>query len=178
MRYGECPVKNKGNRKNETNSKITGKTVTGELRPTLTQSNHDTFRIPPGLEQYVGEPLYILVALWCQREQRWINRNELMQVFCLSERRASHQISYITRRKESICCRLRSIVPPGRHRPLHEVFVDSVTLSRDRLRTVQVKRTATGAMSGPHKLRVGNGDRDIWRWLLRRGCPGDSSQNE
>ncbi|EMQ2412444.1 CaiF/GrlA family transcriptional regulator, partial [Salmonella enterica] len=30
------------------------------------QSNHDPFVIPPSLQQYADEPLYILIALWCR----------------------------------------------------------------------------------------------------------------
>ncbi|EDW6066425.1 CaiF/GrlA family transcriptional regulator [Salmonella enterica subsp. enterica serovar Oslo] len=156
-------------------------TAPGQVKSSLAQSNHDAFRIPPGLEKYAAEPLYILVALWCQREHRWVTRNDLMLAFSLSERRASHQISYITRRKEVINCRLRSRVPPGRHRPLHEVWVETVTLTRARLPVTPAKKARKQRLEsedagGPRKLRVGNGDRDMWRWLLRRGCPGNERQ--
>ncbi|ELQ3425247.1 CaiF/GrlA family transcriptional regulator [Salmonella enterica] len=35
------------------------------------QSNHDPFVIPPSLQQYADEPLYILIALWCRQQNDW-----------------------------------------------------------------------------------------------------------
>ncbi|EAW8016990.1 CaiF/GrlA family transcriptional regulator [Salmonella enterica subsp. enterica serovar Thompson] len=63
--------------------------------------------IPASVSQYNRQPLYIIIALWCQQQNRWINRNDIAQAFSISVRRASFQLSYITRRQKKIIFRSR-----------------------------------------------------------------------
>ncbi|HFW3088364.1 TPA: CaiF/GrlA family transcriptional regulator [Salmonella enterica subsp. enterica serovar Reading] len=51
------------------------------------QSNHDTFVIPPSLQQYADEPLYILIALWAQQQNDWVSRTDISETFGINDRR-------------------------------------------------------------------------------------------
>lgn len=100
-------------------------------RKKTTQRNHETFVIPPSLQEYASEPLYILVALWAQQQNRWVSRTDVQEAFSIADRRASFQISYISRRKNRVTCRVRSIRNEGSSAPNHQIRVTGVILTRD-----------------------------------------------
>lgn len=106
------------------------------------QRNHDTFIIPPSLQKYADEPLYILIALWAQQRGDWISRIDISETFGITDRRASFQVSYISRQNKRIVCEVRTV----RHSsspPHHQIRVTSVMLSRDAERAVPVSRKKT-----------------------------------
>lgn len=45
------------------------------------QSNHERSVIPESVSQYTRQPLYIIIALWCQQQSRWINHNDIAPLF-------------------------------------------------------------------------------------------------
>ncbi|HCL5312516.1 TPA: CaiF/GrlA family transcriptional regulator [Salmonella enterica] len=115
------------------------------------QSNHDTFVIPSSLQQYADEPLYILVALWAQQQNNWISRAEISEAFGITDRRASFQVSYISRRNKRVTCEVRAVRDEGSSCPHHEIRVTGVILTRDTERAVPsptknrpVKRSRVG----------------------------------
>ncbi|ECO1013929.1 CaiF/GrlA family transcriptional regulator, partial [Salmonella enterica subsp. enterica serovar Newport] len=86
-----------------------------------TQSNHDPFVIPPSLQQYADEPLYILIALWCQQQNDWVSRMAISEAFGITDRRASFQVSYISRHKKRVDCEVRVIRTDNSQRFYHEL---------------------------------------------------------
>ncbi|ECW0088200.1 TPA: CaiF/GrlA family transcriptional regulator [Salmonella enterica] len=116
------------------------------------QSNHDPFVIPPSLQQYADEPLYILVALWCRQQNDWVSRMAISEAFGITDRRASFQISYISRRKKRVACEIRVVRTDTPQRFYHEVRVTGVVLTGDTVRAVPVQ-----PKKGPVKRsKVGN----------------------
>lgn len=142
-------------------------------RKKTVQSNHDSFIIPPSLQQYADEPLYILVALWGHQQNDWINRTEIAKTFRITERRASFQLSYLSRQKKRVDCEVRVIRAENSQRFHHEVRINTVVLTRD-----VKKAVATPSKKGPVKSsKVGNAPpelRKLLRTLMgtRRRCEG------
>lgn len=101
------------------------------VRKKTTQSNHETFVIPPSLQEYASEPLYILISLWAQQQNAWISRTEVQKAFGITDRRASFQISYISRQNKRVTCRIRVIRHEGSSAPHHQIRVTGVVLTRD-----------------------------------------------
>ncbi|ECF5902024.1 CaiF/GrlA family transcriptional regulator, partial [Salmonella enterica subsp. salamae] len=81
---------------------------TSGVRKKRTQSNHEEYIIPDCMVPWAHEPLYLVIARWCEMQGRWINRNDVVQAFSMPERRASFQLSYISRKKDRVVCRTRS----------------------------------------------------------------------
>lgn len=104
-------------------------------RKKTAQSNHDSFSIPQSLRQYADEPLYILIALWAQQQNRWICRTDISEVFEITPQRASFQVSYISKKKHLVTCQERAVRNEGSPNPHTEIWVTDVVLSRDRVRT-------------------------------------------
>lgn len=104
-------------------------------RKKTTQRNHEAFVIPPSLQEHASEPLYILVALWAQQQNRWVSRTEVQETFGIADRRASFQISYISRQNKRVTCRIRAIRKEGSSAPHHQIRVTSVILTRDAEKT-------------------------------------------
>ncbi|EBS4549454.1 CaiF/GrlA family transcriptional regulator [Salmonella enterica] len=116
------------------------------------QSNHDPFVIPQSLQQYADEPLYILVALWCRQQNDWVSRMAISEAFGITDRRASFQISYISRHKKRVACEIRVVRTENSQRFYHELMVTGVVLTRDTVRAVPVT-----PKKGPVKRsKVGN----------------------
>ncbi|EKB5404015.1 CaiF/GrlA family transcriptional regulator [Salmonella enterica] len=115
------------------------------------QSNHDPFVIPPSLQQYADEPLYILVALWCRQQNDWVSRMAISEAFGITDRRASFQVSYISRHKKRVACEVRVVRTDNSQRFYHEIRVTAVVLTGDTVRAVPtlprkipVKRSRVG----------------------------------
>ncbi|EDU9604363.1 CaiF/GrlA family transcriptional regulator [Salmonella enterica subsp. enterica] len=138
------------------------------------QSNHDVYTIPACMEAWADEPLYLVVARWGLQQKRWINRNDIAAVFHMPDRRASFQLSYISRKKERVVCRTRYMQVEGGGRQRVEIFIDSIlpdpeegpTHAPPRRRNVPAKQT------GPTSRGVGSGmagNTGLWEQLLK-GC--------
>ncbi|EMG4445017.1 CaiF/GrlA family transcriptional regulator [Salmonella enterica] len=126
--------------------------------------------IPASVSLYYRQPLYIIIALWCQQQNRWINRNDIAQAFSISVRRASFQLSYITHRQKKIIFRTRRKVIS--HHPCNEIWVKKVIM--ESLSGTTNKMPPPGKKSKPcnmgaYRSRVGNGilpGENIWHKLV------------
>ncbi|AXC68463.1 CaiF/GrlA family transcriptional regulator [Salmonella enterica] len=125
------------------------------------QSNHDPFVIPASLQQYADEPLYILIALWCLQQNDWISRMAISEAFGITDRRASFQMSYISRHKKRVASEVRIIRTDNAQRFYHEIRVTGVVLSGDTVRAVPAQ-----PKKGPLKRsRVGNATPELRNML-------------
>ncbi|EBH8640466.1 CaiF/GrlA family transcriptional regulator [Salmonella enterica subsp. enterica serovar Thompson] len=126
--------------------------------------------IPASVSQYNRQPLYIIIALWCQQQNRWINRNDIAQAFSISVRRASFQLSYITRRQKKIIFRIRRQVIS--HHPCNEIWVKNVimeSLSGTTKKTPPLGNKSKPCNMGAYRSRVGNGmspGENVWHKLV------------
>ncbi|HAU2969585.1 TPA: CaiF/GrlA family transcriptional regulator [Salmonella enterica subsp. diarizonae] len=131
------------------------------LQKKTAQRNHDPFVIPASLQQYADEPLYILIALWCRQQNDWVSRMVISEVFGITDRRASFQMSYISRHKKRVDSEIRVIRSDNAQRFYHEIRVTGVVLSGDTVRAVPVQ-----PKKGPLKRsRVGNATPELRNML-------------
>ncbi|EHZ8150100.1 CaiF/GrlA family transcriptional regulator [Salmonella enterica] len=147
----------------------------GELRRKPKQRNHDVFVVPEGLEAHADEPLYILVALWCMRQSGWINRRQVARAFGISERSATFQLTYITRKKARVECVIRKVKVEGNPVMSHEIRVLRVVMKSGDIRRRGNKQQKV-CNETTHRSRVGNADNEarqqlavIWNSLRRDG---------
>lgn len=138
----------------------------GHYLKKLNQSNHENTVIPESVSQYSTQPLYIIIAIWCQQQDRWINCNDIAQAFSMQVRRASFQLSYITRRPRHITFRSRQQMPThgGKRHPINEIWVEKVIIESEGQSIERAPPTGKGVM-GAYRSRVGNGmsgSRNIW----------------
>ncbi|HBJ5625719.1 TPA: CaiF/GrlA family transcriptional regulator [Salmonella enterica subsp. enterica serovar Hvittingfoss] len=135
------------------------------------QRNHDPFVIPASLQQYADEPLYILIALWCRQQNDWVSRMAISEVFGITDRRASFQMSYISRRNQHVSCEVRAVRNEGSPAPHNQIMVTDVVLTRD-----TEKAEPTAPKSKPLKRsHIGNASpelRSLFHSLMgsRRAC--------
>lgn len=135
---------------------------TRKIKHTVSQRNHEVSFIPDSVAKYHHEPLYIIIALWCQQQARWINRNDISLAFQMPTRRASFQLSYMSRKPKRVSCKVRQKIleySDGRRYPCNEVWVEQV-LRVDNMPEDEKKSPPEhkkGGLSGPHRGRVGNG---------------------
>ncbi|EBS0894516.1 CaiF/GrlA family transcriptional regulator [Salmonella enterica] len=138
------------------------------------QSNHNVYIIPASMAAWADEPLYLVVARWGLQQKKWINRNDIAAAFHMPGRRASFQLSYISRKKERVVCRTRYMQVEGGGSQRMEIFIDSIlsgleegpTHASPRRRNVPAKQT------GPTSRGVGSGmagNTGLWEQLLK-GC--------
>ncbi|EMI7380619.1 CaiF/GrlA family transcriptional regulator [Salmonella enterica] len=137
------------------------------------QSNHDVFIVPVGLEGLADNPLYILVALWCMRQSGWINRRQIAKAFGISERSATFQLTYISRKKARVECVIRKVKTEGNPVMSHEVRVLRVVMEGGDIRRRGEKQQKVCNETG-RRARVGNADTEarqqlanIWNGLRR-----------
>ncbi|EKS6154855.1 CaiF/GrlA family transcriptional regulator [Salmonella enterica] len=138
------------------------------------QSNHDEYVLPPCMAAWADEPLYLVIARWGLRQKRWMDRNDIVSVFHIPDRRASFQLSYISRKKERVACRTRYVPAEGGGRQRVEIFIDRILPAREeRPAPAPVRRRNEPAkQSGSVSRGVGNGmagNIGLWEQLLR-GC--------
>ncbi|EAA5817614.1 CaiF/GrlA family transcriptional regulator [Salmonella enterica] len=138
------------------------------------QSNHDVYTIPPCMAPWADEPLYLVVARWGLQQKRWISRNDIAAVFHIPDRRASFQLSYISRKKDRVACRTRYVPAEGSGRQRVEIFIDHVLPAPDVSLTHAPprRRNVPAKQAGPTSRGVGSGMADnigLWEKLLR-GC--------
>jgi len=105
------------------------KTHTKGIVKVVKQSNHDGGRIPSELSEYADKPLYVLIALWGMRQKTWIGHKQVSTIFAITERRASFQLSYILRKKETIQCQTRKVKIHGEHRLCHQIKIEQVNFN-------------------------------------------------
>ncbi|EEQ6849341.1 type III secretion system LEE transcriptional regulator GrlA, partial [Escherichia coli] len=43
------------------------------------KNKNGDYVIPDSVKNYDGEPLYILVSLWCKLQEKWISRNDIAE---------------------------------------------------------------------------------------------------
>lgn len=134
----------------------------------LAQSNHDPYFLPEGLEAWAGEPLYILVALWCMHQGVWVNRNQIAAAFRTGCRRASMVLGYISRRTNNIDCQCRMVTSGKPGVKACEILVTGVRLhdkgkSDIPPQSVRKRKQAKGVRLN----RVGNAGKEE-RELLRQ----------
>ncbi|EAA7201532.1 CaiF/GrlA family transcriptional regulator [Salmonella enterica subsp. enterica serovar Newport] len=136
----------------------------------------DCKTLPTSVSQYHNQPLYIIIALWCKQQNRWINRNDIAKAFSISARRASFQLSYIINRKSSmIKLRLRKQIIS--HHPCNEIWVKEVNIESLNEKTKEPsirKNESKSSNMGAYRSRVGNGmsiGRDFWNTLTMLRSP-------
>ena len=135
---------------------------------TVTQSNHDGGLIPEELSEYADRPLYILIALWCRHQHKWIDRKQISTAFAITERRASFLMSYIIRKNEIIHCQTRKTKAKGSRHLCHEILIEKVFLAPE-----NGKKTPENQASSKRRPRE-NTCRHEMRWLLSRVISGKS----
>ncbi|HDC1420831.1 TPA: CaiF/GrlA family transcriptional regulator [Salmonella enterica] len=128
------------------------------------QGNHEGCYIPRGMEGYADQPIYIIVALWCLNEKAWVNRNDIARAFKLSERKASYQLSYLTKKRHVIDSKVRRVKSEGGPGAFYEIRVTSVSLGKTEPREYRPPPRTSG---GVKKFQVGNATEEQ-RQLLRK----------
>ncbi len=93
---------------------------------------------PPSLQQYADEPLYILIALWAQQRGDWISRTDISETFGINDRRASFQVTYISRRNQRVTCEVRAVRNEGSSALHNQIRVTAVVLTRNTEKAVPV----------------------------------------
>lgn len=139
------------------------------------QSNHDIYTIPSCMAAWADEPLYLVVARWGLQQNRWINRSDITAVFHIPDRRASFQLSYISRKKERVACRTRYVPVEGGGRQRVEIFIDCILpapLEEGAAHAPPRRRNVPAKQTGPASRGVGSGmtgNSGLWERLLK-GC--------
>lgn len=145
------------------------------MQKRLIQRNHEIYVIPRSVMPWAGEALYLLVARWCQQQAGWINRNDIARAFHLPVRRATFQLSYISRKKSRVKCQVRYQREAGEgKRQCAELLVEQVLPPPDR-QSAPRRNSASGKISGPVSSRVGSGmtgNGNLWDTLLRQAREG------
>ncbi|EBS7634786.1 CaiF/GrlA family transcriptional regulator [Salmonella enterica] len=152
----------------------------------LNQSKNEQIIIPESVSQYHQQPLYIIIALWCQKQHRWINRNDIAEAFSIPVRRASFQLSYITRRPQNIHFRSRQNIPgeAGKRHRCNEIWVEKViidTVRQDSERALPVDNKSERGVMGAYRSRVGNGmsgNGNVWDILIMMRRENEEGEDE
>ncbi|WP_248784915.1 CaiF/GrlA family transcriptional regulator [Escherichia coli] len=151
----------------------TGQKKHSLIRKKGLQSNHGEYVVPPGMEEWADDPLYLLVARWCWQQKRWVNRNDIAMAFHLPDRRASFQLSYISRKKDRVVCRCRNNSASDIRHHRNEIWVDRILPARpETLRETSVRPQGRPEKTpGATSRKVGNGmtgNTSLWEQMLKR----------
>lgn len=132
------------------------------LRKVVAQRNHDSAKVPVELREFIDQPLYVIIALWCHRQSDWIDRQQISDVFAITPRRASFQLSYILRQEKIINASSRKVRASESGRFRQEVRIHQVNLEEaERQKTMsRTKSTRRGGQCGESQ--------EHWRWVLTR----------
>ncbi|EDJ7306369.1 CaiF/GrlA family transcriptional regulator [Salmonella enterica] len=139
------------------------------------QTNHDACFIPESVRKYSGEPLYILVAYWCQQQKGWVQRNQISEAFHITARRASYLLAYLRNKAGRVDCEYRKSVLANKV-SRYEILVTDV-----KVRAPENKRHRS---SPPpvSRHRVGNADREqankLWNRLRGSRNAGEILKKE
>ena len=107
------------------------------------QSNHDGGRVPAELSEHADQPLYVLIALWGLMQKTWIGHKQVSEIFAITERRASFQLSYILRKTDVIICQTRKVKAPGTRRLSHQIKVEEVRISGETEKISKIKKQSS-----------------------------------
>ncbi|WP_407861291.1 CaiF/GrlA family transcriptional regulator [Escherichia coli] len=143
------------------------------------QSNHGQYIVPPGMEEWVDEPLYLLIARWCLLQKRWINRNDIAIAFHLTGRRASFQLSYIIRKKSRVITRVRNDCKCNIRNNRNEIWVENIiptTCDARKKSCAQVKKKAKYSSRGVGSGMTGNVI--LWDKLLKKVFKDDTDSQK
>ncbi len=132
------------------------------LRKIVKQKNHDGGVIPESIREYAENPLYILIALWCCHQKKWIDRDQISDAFAITPRRASFQITYILRRCHLIQSSSRKVRAPLTRYLRQEIRIYHVDLQRVAVRKNASRPRIIRKSYFSPELRAG------WRWVLTR----------
>lgn len=127
------------------------------------QSNHDACFIPESVRQYASEPLYIIVAHWCQQQQDWVQRNQISDAFHITARRASYLIAYLRSKASRVVCVCRHQTLPNKALR-YEIYIIRVLNNPNPARR---ERIVTPPVS---RRRVGNADKTMANVLWNQLC--------
>ncbi|ECG8633871.1 CaiF/GrlA family transcriptional regulator [Salmonella enterica subsp. salamae] len=116
------------------------------------------------MEEYADRPVYIIVALWCLHKKDWVNRYDIARDFKLSERKASFQLSYLTKKRHVIDSEVRRIKSEDSPTNCYEIRVTAVSLEKRVQEEYRPPPRTTGSV---RKFQVGNATEEQ-RQLLRR----------
>ncbi|HBR1414073.1 TPA: CaiF/GrlA family transcriptional regulator [Klebsiella pneumoniae] len=138
-----------------------------------TTRKHRSFRLPTELSDMedTSLPLYILVAYWGLRQNKPVTVRDVRQAFCISLRRASDILEYMTEQGSEIVeaeCRLCPL-KPGDRRMRREWRVTAVYGERARTMRESVNRTT--ALSHGRNIAGQDGISKLRRWFVTRS-PG------
>lgn len=127
----------------------------------LRQSNHEDYFISLSVRHYVGELLYILVAHWCLQKQTCVDRNQVLEAFRITARRASYVMTCLRGKMILMVCNTCQRMLEN-HVYRYEIFVTEVK-SRGNSRKQQIKLASS--RSG---RKMGSSSRPdaIWNVLL------------
>ncbi|EAO0751923.1 CaiF/GrlA family transcriptional regulator [Salmonella enterica] len=136
------------------------------------QTNHCEYVLPDGMEAWANEPLYLVIARWCLLQRRWVNRNDIARAFHLPERRASYQLSYISRKKDRVVCRTRIGNSGELQHSCNEIWIESILpVPEGGVREPEVRRhRAIARPASVSSRRVGSGmsgNIQLWDNLLK-----------
>lgn len=152
----------------------------------LNQSDHGQTIIPESVSQYYQQPLYIIIALWCQQQNRWINRNDIAEAFSIPVRRASFQLSYISRRPQNIHFRSQQNIlgEAGKRHRCNEIWVEKVITETEKKGTERappMDNKSERSVMGAYRSRVGNGmsgNGNIWNILVMMRRENEEGEDE
>ncbi|EAO1992577.1 CaiF/GrlA family transcriptional regulator [Salmonella enterica] len=121
---------------------------------------------------WAHEPLYLVIARWGEMLGRWINRNDVVQAFNMSERRISFQLSYISRKEDRVVCRTRSCGDEDILQLRNDMPVLAGQSRVPQRRYTWVKSTWPSSRCVECGMK---GDVGLWDWLLKvvRGGPNE-----
>ncbi|EAN8329705.1 CaiF/GrlA family transcriptional regulator [Salmonella enterica] len=155
--------------------------VRGTLRKGK-QANHCEYVLPDSMLPWAGEPLYLVIARWCLLQGRWINRNDISRAFHMPERRASYQLSYISRKKNRVVCRTRMNNSGELQHSCNEIWIERILPARtgEASEPPEVRRhRATASSPVASSRRVGNGmsgNIQLWDNLLKEVRGGKKNE--
>ncbi|EGV2902206.1 CaiF/GrlA family transcriptional regulator [Salmonella enterica] len=86
------------------------------------QKNHDDCFIPESVRQYNDEPLYLIVAHWCQQQQDWVQHKQISEAFHITSRRASFLIACLSSKTSRVVSVCRHKTLPSKVR-CYEIYV-------------------------------------------------------
>ncbi|EAQ5054777.1 CaiF/GrlA family transcriptional regulator [Salmonella enterica] len=147
-----------------------GSDIAGKKK--VKQSNHDVYTIPSCVAPWADEPLYLVISRWGMMQKKWINRNDIAAVFHIPVRRASFQLSYISRKKKRVVCRTRYVPAEGGGRKRVEIFIDCILMAPEEglAHAPPLRRNAPTKQAGATSRRVGSGmagNAGLWEKLLK-----------
>lgn len=137
------------------------------------QSNHDEYVVPDSVASWADEPLYMLVSRWCMQQNKWLNKNDISQAFHMPLKRASYQLTYISRKKNRVVCKTRYGMNEENRNPRCEIWVERIlddppdngTAASDRNKTELPGHAVSNQKKGVGSGMTGNAG--LWERMLR-----------